>query len=189
MNEFLLKRLNGPIAQATIDGMQLSFDSAKELTSYLYTISIDTAYEKELEEIGKLIGFPRPFVPNEYLTNNQFTFFDNPGTVTIDLDHGFGDLDFPEIGGRFTDIDQNLVKLPLDVYRQVLKKFAYIKYTGFSIESIDNLMSLTGGDYEIAWNANHDIEVTFTPALSSIYVYVYGIIFNIFCTNPTVIIN
>jgi hypothetical protein len=189
MNEFLLKRLNGPVSQATIDGMKLSFDAAKELTAYMYTVNIDTAYEKELEEIGKLIGFPRPFVPNEYLTDNQFIFFDDSDTVTIDYDHGFSDLDFPEIGGRFTDIDQNLVKLPLDVYRPLLKKFAYIKYNGFSISTLDNLMSLTGDSYAISWNANHDIEVTFTPALSSIYVYVYELIFNIFCTNPTVIIN
>jgi hypothetical protein len=189
MNDFLLKRFNGPVAQAMIDGIQSSFDYTKELTSYLYTISIDTAYERELEEIGKIIGFPRPFVPNEYLASNQFTFFDDPDTVTIDLNHGFGDLAFPEIGGRFTDIDQNLVKLPIDAYRPLLKKFAYIKYNGLSIATLDNLFSLTGESYSIAWNAAHDIEVTFTPALSSIYVYVYGLIFNVFCTNPTVIIN
>jgi hypothetical protein len=79
MNSYLNKQLNGAYPQATIDGIENSFKASDTLINYIYNIDIDSAAEVEIEAIGKLIGFPRPLIPNEYLTNNSLVFysFDN----------------------------------------------------------------------------------------------------------------
>jgi hypothetical protein len=192
MNEYLCKRINGIYGQAIADSCEQSITATNTLVSYFHDLSIDTANEKELEEIGKLIGFIRPYVPDAFILDNAFLFFDIPGGGgrVVSYYNGFSSLSHPEIGGRFTSIDTNLVKLPLDIYRDLLKKVSYIKYNGLTIVSLDNLLSLSTAGYLITWDVNHDIVVSFDPSyLSGLFVYVLRQIIDIFAVQPNILIT
>jgi hypothetical protein len=191
MNDFLCKRLNGPYAQSTINGIQSSYEDTYALINYFYNLSIDTANEKELEEIGKIIGLLRPFVPSEYIIDNAFIFFgiQQSGARIFDVNHGFSSLEHPENGGRLVSVNSATIKLPLDIYRQILKKFAYIKYNGLTFTSLDYLLSISGANYEFSWNEFHDIVITIDSAVSVIFLYMYRKIFEFFATQPLILLQ
>ena len=62
-SKYMPKQMNGPILNAAKAGLESRLTDAQAIESYLYNLSIQTAEETELENIGKIIGYPRPLVP------------------------------------------------------------------------------------------------------------------------------
>lgn len=189
MNDYLWKQLNGVYAQSTLDGCQNSYTATNELTSYLYNLNIDNASEKELENIGRLIGYVRPYVPDEFLSTNSLLFFATTEEPVFSTLHGFSSVDDLLTGGKFTSVNSNLSKLPLDIYRSVLKRIADIKYNGLSIFSLDKLIAIANVDYTFTYNVDHDIVVSVENTINIIYIYIFQQVFELFASQPQIIIE
>jgi hypothetical protein len=188
MNEYLNRHFSGHYCQAIINGIQASFDACDELTDYWLTMTIDTANEKDVENIGLLIGFPRPAVPNG-LDETSFLFGSEALAPQIDTNTGFGSIYDPLKGGKMSSVfyvSTNL--LPLALYREILKIFAIVKYNGLSLSAIDSLVSIAGIPYTFAWDSDADLTVTFETVLPTNYIWLFQTIFDVFCTAPQVLI-
>lgn len=188
MNSYLAKQFSGKYIQATINGIQQSFDACKNLTDYFENLSLDTAGEKELENIGLLIGYPRPVIPNGF-NRRLFTFGASSSAPQYSVEHGFGSVHTTN-GGFFDSIHAvNTALLPLNYYREVLKRIAYIKYYGISIFTIDLIANLAGKPYTISYNAYQDIVVTYSEEVYTEYIWLYNSVFEAFTTMPQVLIK
>jgi hypothetical protein len=161
-NIYLNRHYNGVYSQSIVDGIEDSFKATSGLIEYLSTLSIDTAREKELELIGKWIGYDRPYIPQVFLDNNAFLFFADEdvdvGTNRVDSpEHGFCELDDLLTGGRLLGEISEGVKLPLDMYREVLKAVSYIMYNGFTLDSLDRLLHISGVDYTMRYDSEPEM--------------------------------
>jgi hypothetical protein len=158
--------------------------------------------EKECENIGKWIGYPRPYIPNELLIDNAFLFFkilDIPDLPELPLDlpidfsqwiesplHGFSSLDNPLTGGRLISLVENAQKLPLDIYKELLKVLAIIKWSGWTLYTLDKMLFIAGVNYVLTWDALNDIVVTFDEVINPVYTYIFETIIDKFSTLPRI---
>jgi hypothetical protein len=203
-SKYLNYHFSGDVCQSVEQGVEGSYNATLTLTNYLANLSIDNAQEKELENIGLWIGYPRPYIPSEFLTTNAF-LFDSlssrtalpalPAAIPMSLDHhiysplhGFSGLDAPLDGGRFTSVLNTETKLPLDIYRAILKVIAFIKWHGWTMEALDKMFYLAGLSYTFSWDSLNDVVVTFTPldTINPIYIYIFGQIIAMFETLPRI---
>ena len=79
-NRHYPKQMNGPVISANGEALNSRFEDAAAIAEYLYGLSIATAKETELENIGRLIGYPRPLVPEGFNQENLFIFSTLPNT-------------------------------------------------------------------------------------------------------------
>ena len=63
LNKYLNPSFTGPYAQSTINGIQDSWDQANTLRDYIANISLDNATDADLNNLGLIIGYPRPVLP------------------------------------------------------------------------------------------------------------------------------
>lgn len=217
-NKYLNRHLNGGKIQTVINGIEGSFNATKPFLSYLSSLSLDNANEKEIERIGVLIGFARPSLPVG-IDDNVFTFCDIDADPLYDNKRGFGDVHDPSIGGALTDDNNPALNKKLDIsyYRILLKCVAWLKYNGLSVWSIDKMLSnffityqqgmgafayALGSDdqdmsfvpvpylrYEFKYNEYNDLIIKFIDTVPSTIVWILQSIFDIFCTDEKVIIE
>lgn len=188
MSKYLNYQFSGKYNQAIAKGIEDSFKATNDLLNYLINLNIDNALEKECECIGLWIGFPRPYIPEEFLIDNAFLFFKIADGEVYSPAHGFSSLSNPLTGGRFISLDQTQTKLPLDIYKALLKKVAYIKYNGWNFLTLDYLCQSAGINYDFSFDSEGDVIVTYESEIHPIYVYIFEIIFNLFMTLPRVTI-
>ena len=205
-SSYLNYHFTGNFLTSIENGIEGSYNATLELTDYLTNLSIDNAQEKELEDIGLWIGYPRPYIPSEFLTNNAF-LFDSlssrtalpalPAAIPMSLDHhiysplhGFSGLSDPLDGGRFISVLETETKLPLAIYAAILKIIAFIKYNGWTMLALDKMFYLAGLSYTFSWDINNDIVLTYTPldTISPIYVFIFEQIIAMFETLPRITI-
>ena len=185
-SEYLNYHFSGDFVLAVQNAIEDSYEATKELTDYLYNLSLDTAEEKEAENIGKWIGYPRPYVPEEFLTDNAFLFFKDADWPVTSVDHGFSSLSNPLTGGRFISLTENAVKLPLNIYTPLLEVIASIKYNGWTLWTLDKMLYLSGVDYEITWDASNDVVVTFDEVIHPIYTFLFETVIDKFALLPRI---
>lgn len=144
---FIWRQLRGPqitaIIQATFVWLHDMFEG---IFSYFHDFSIDTANTDHLSFLGLVSGFSRALVriPNEKL----FWFTDRP---MHNNEHGFGDLNEPDIGGKLSDAVEDRVaasttKLPPEIYRKLLKTYVHSEGSEGSLVLLDDLTK-TAWDY------------------------------------------
>ena len=186
--EYLPKQMNGPVVNAFYNAVKNEFSSADAVISYLQKLSLDTAQETELENLGLIIGYPRPLVPASFTAENTLLLL---GSIPIeyDLAHGLSTLD-SSIGGEFTSENaKSSLYLNLGTYRQILKKVAIIKRRGITLKSIDEIASTFSQDYTITWDTENDVNVHFTKSIGYVNVWILTQIFYRIATEPQVSIS
>lgn len=183
----LPRQMNGPVINAFMQALGNRLIPADEIGSYLYGLSIDTAQERELENIGMLIGYPRPLMPAGFSDENTFVL----GTLPLSTDSDVGLADYlTMLGGELVGTEQLTSSyMNLATYRNVLKYMAMIKANGLTLEIIDKIVSLVNDDYTIGWNSSKDVTVHFTEQIGFARVWVLSQLFYRVATSPQVIIT
>lgn len=184
---YLPKQMNGPVVNSVMSAMEEQLENTKFIENYLYTLKISTAQETELENIGRIIGYPRPLVPEGLNQENLLIFTHLP--QEIDETIGFGTIG-EETGGRFSTVEPGESNyMALGLYRKFLEKVAYIKRYGITIYAVDNIARLIARNYTISWNeTTQDIEIHFQNAIGYQNVWILSELFYRLATAPQVII-
>ena len=189
-SEYLPKQMNGPVVNSVMAALEENLSDSKTICDYLYGLSILTAQETELENIGCIIGYPRPLVPEGFADEEEggfFIFTDLP--MVQDITKGFSVVD-SEVGGQLSTIARSRTGyMALGLYRKFLDKVAYIKRYGVTIYSVDMIAKLFTDDYTITYTENQDIELTFNSNIGYKNVWILTNLFNRFATIPQVIVS
>ena len=186
-SKYLPKQMNGPILNAEKAALEDRLSDAKAIEDYLYGLSIVTAQETELENIGKIVGYPRPLVPEGFSDEaNLFLFWSLPFEQNALI--GFSTVD-SEIGGRLSTVRESKTGyMNLGLYRTFLDKVAYVKRYGITLYAVDQIACLIDDDYTIEWNDDKDIEVTFSRYIGFQNLWILSQLFLRIATSPQVII-
>lgn len=186
-SKYLPKQMNGPVLNAEKAGIEDRLTDAKAIEDYLYTLTIQSAEKTELENIGKIIGYPRPLVPEGFSDEaNLFLFWRLPFEQNALI--GFSEVN-SEIGGRLsTTRESSTGYMNLGLYRTFLDKVAYIKRYGVTLYAVDQIARLIDKDYTIEWNENKDIEVTFEKYIGFQNLWILSQLFLRIATSPQIII-
>lgn len=186
-SKYMPKQMNGPVLNAAKAGIEDRLTDAKFIESYLHDLSIITAEETELENIGCIVGYPRPLVPEGFADeDNLFLFWSLPFEQNPLI--GFSEVD-SEIGGRLSTTKESTTGyMNLGLYRTFLDKVAYVKRYGVTLYAVDQIARLIDKDYTIAWNENQDIEVTFEKYIGFQNLWILSQLFLRIATSPQIII-
>lgn len=186
-SKYMPKQMSGPILNAAKAGLESRLTDAQAIESYLYNLSIQTAEETELENIGKIIGYPRPLVPEGWVDESDlFLFWTLPFEQNPLI--GFSEIG-SEVGGKLSTVKESQTGyMSLDLYRTFLDKVAYVKRYGVTLYAVDQIARLIDKDYTIAWNENQDIEVTFERYIGFRNLWILSQLFLRIATSPQVII-
>lgn len=189
VNEYLPKQYNGPVINALATAIENEFKDADAAEEYLHGLSIRTAQETELENIGLILGYPRPLVPEGMNSDGLFLF----GYLPIEEDEeiGFSDTgSASNVGGKFASTEPSSGDyLGLGFYRQMLQWIAYIKRYGLTLYAIDSITSVISDDYELSWNAIGDIIIQFNNNIGARNLWLITNLFARFAVLPQVIIR
>jgi hypothetical protein len=186
-SKYLPRQMNGPVINSVMAGLEDRLQDAEAIEDYLYGLSILSAQETELENIGKIIGYPRPLVPEGFEQENVFLFTDLP--LTIDSTMGFSQVE-GEVGGRLTSQGESQANyMSLGLYRKFLDKVAYIKRYGVTLYSVDQIAKLIDDDYDISWNEDKDISLVFNNPIGFQNLWILSSLFFKFSTAPQVIVT
>lgn len=182
-SKYLPKQMNGPVVNSVMQAFEERLSDAKTIEEYLYGLSIQTAQETELENIGRIIGYPRPLVPIGFDEENVFLF---TADIQSDWDTGFSTVG-SEVGGRLTSVQKSQSNyMNINLYRQILDKIAYIKRYGITIYCIDQIARLIDAEYEIEWTEDNDILLYFPNYIGYKNLWILSQIFLRFETIPAV---
>lgn len=180
------KQMNGPVISAFGNAVDEELSEAQFIENYLYGLSIRTAQATELDNIGRIIGYVRPLVPQGFNTENLFIFGDLP--MIQEPSNGFSTID-STIGGRLSSIYGGETGfMPDDLYRHFLTQIAFLKRYGITLVSVDKICSVINQNYTISWNENKDIEVKFNESIGYKNLWILTKIFYSIATSPQVLI-
>lgn len=187
LDKRLPRQMTGPVINSSMQALGEKLIPADEIDSYLYNLSIDTAQEKELESIGKIIGYPRPLMPAGLIDEISFVL----GAIPLEQDtqKGLASVE-TMIGGELVGVtDLISVFMPLPTYRQALVIMARIKAYGLTIENIDKIASLVNEDYEITWTEEGDVTIHYINSIGFARVWVLSRLFYRIATAPQVLVT
>lgn len=186
-SKYYARQMNGPILSANAQALETALADAKAIEHYLYTLSLDTAQETELENIGLLIGYKRPLVPEGFDSENVLLL--GPLPLTQDEDIGLGTVG-SSVGGQLSTIqlsDTNYMGLGL--YRKFLKGMAELKRYGVTLKSVDYIASTVSQNYDITWDEDtKDIIITFHDNIGFKNTWILTQLFYRIATEPQVLI-
>lgn len=179
------KQMNGPVISAQGHALDSEFADAETIESYLHNLSIDTADETELENIGRIVGYLRPLVPEGFNSENVLLL----GTLPLTQDENIGLAQVGgNIGGQLSTIvvsDTNF--MALGTYRKFLKAVAVLKRYGITLKSIDYIMSGISTNYDIDYDDDtKDIIVTFNENIGFKNIWILSQLFYRIATAPQV---
>lgn len=187
-SKYLPRQMNGPVINAFGAAQEEENRDAEIITNYLHDLSLDTAQETELENIGLIIGYPRPIVPEGFNNENIFLF----GTLPIEIDASIGFAENgSQTGGQFasTEVGDNGTKMAPASYRKMLKVMARVKRYGITIKNIDDIAREFNPDYTISWLPNGDVKLKFTNSIGYKNVWILTQLFYRVCTIPQVTVE
>ena len=186
-SKYYARQMNGPILSANAEALDQELNDAKAIEHYLYNLSIDTARETELENIGRIIGYLRPLVPEGFDSENVLLFGSLP--LTQDEDIGLGTVG-SQVGGQLSTIQTSDTNyMSLGVYRKFLKAMAELKRYGVTIKAIDFIASSISQDYDIEWDEDtQDIIITFHENIGFKNIWILTQLFYRIATEPQVMI-
>ena len=181
------KQMNGPVISAQGHALDSRFYDAQAIESYLHDLSIDTADETELENIGRIIGYLRPLVPEGFNSENILLLGTLP--LTQDVDIGLAQVG-TEIGGQLsTIVVQDTNFMSLGTYRKFLKAMAVLKRYGITLKSVDYIATTISQNYEITFDEDtQDIVVTFSDNIGFKNIWILTQLFYRIATAPQVLV-
>lgn len=187
-NRYYPKQMNGPVLSAMGEALESRLEDSKEIENYLYSLSIDSAKETELENIGRIIGYLRPLVPEGFESENLLLLGDLP--LTQDENIGLGTID-SQVGGQLSTIQLSQTNyMSLGTYRKVLKAMAVLKRYGITLKSIDYIASSFSHNYEIEYNnTTKDILISFHDNIGFKNIWILTQLFFRIATEPQVLIE
>ena len=149
MSDVFVSQVSGPVAQNTIAAIVGDIQYTDPLIAYFYSLSIDTANAQELASIGLLCGLPWPTLPSGYVNDDGFELGAVADFPDVDHAHGLGTVS-DTYGGLLGSVFDDVGSLiPIQLYRQVLKAFAILKYENITLHSIDAMCFAFGPSYII----------------------------------------
>lgn len=185
-SKYLPAQMNGPVVNSVMAGLEERLSDANSIEDYLYSLSILTAQETELENIGRIVGYPRPLVPEGFEQENIFLITSLP--MEQDSAIGFSQTG-GEVGGRLTSVQISQSNyMSLGLYRKFLDKVAYIKRYGLTLYSVDQIARLIDDNYTITWNEYENIELTFNNPIGFKNLWILSNLFYKFSTLPQVVV-
>ena len=183
-SRYLPKQMTGPVVNSVMAGLEDRLADADTIESYLCNLSIETAQETELENIGCIIGYPRPLVPESF-AQEYFFLFTTTAALT-DISIGFSRIG-GEVGGRLSTVKSSRTDyMNLDLYRKFLDKVAYIKRYGITIYSLDMIAKLIDDEYTIEYDENADITISFERNIGYKNLWILQSLFNRLAIMPSV---
>ena len=186
-SKYLPKQMNGPVINSVMAALEDRLRDSKSIEDYLYSLSIETAQETELENIGRIVGYPRPLVPIGFEQENVFLFTQLP--FYQDAEIGLSQVS-GEVGGRLTGQDASETNyMNLGLYRKFLDKVAYIKRYGVTLYSVDRIAKLIDDDYTVEYNEDKDIVVTFAHSIGFQNLWILSTLFLKLATSPQIFIR
>lgn len=186
-NPYYPKQMNGPIISAYGKAVDQEFRDAEIIQDYLGNLTILNADETELENIGKLIGYVRPLVPEGFNAENVLLL--GPDPITQDEDIGLSGIDITFGGQLSTVVRSESNFMSLGTYRKFLQNMAILKRYGITLASVDKIVSTIDTDYTIAWDENKDIVVSFGKSIGYKNIWILTQLFYRIATAPQVIIT
>ena len=125
---YLARQIQGDIATAFGYGIDHVYESDSDFIDFLSKFSIDNLYGEWLDELGIVLGLPRPFTASPFSTNSFE--FDNTDHLLDGKLHGFSTTRQIEIDGVMYDRDDGGVLD--DIYRTTeenpIRDVTYKKY-------------------------------------------------------------
>ena len=186
-SKYYARQMNGPVLSANAAALELELADAKAIEHYLYTLSIDTAKETELENIGRIIGYLRPLVPEGFDSENVLLLGNLP--LVQDAEIGLSTVG-SQIGGQLSTIqlsDTNYMSLGL--YRKFLKAMAELKRYGITLKSVDFIASTISHDYDIEWDEDtQDLIIYFHDNIGFKNIWILTQLFYRIATEPQVLV-
>lgn len=186
-SKYLPKQMNGPILNAAKAALEDRLDAAKRIEKYLYNLSISSAEEDELDTIGKIIGYPRPVVPEDFEDeSNIFLFWSLP--FVQNQAHGFSTVE-SQVGGRMGQVKKSDAGyMSWWLYRSILPSIAYIKRYGVTLEVVDKIAHTIDPRYTLSYNDAHDIVIEYSTNIGFQNVWILTQMFVRFATSPQVVV-
>lgn len=183
---YMPKQMNGAIISSYERALKDEILKTDSLLEYLHGVSIETAHEKELEQIGKLIGYSRPLVPEGFNQENIMLLGSLP--LQTDIQIGLSQVG-SETGGILstTTISQTQY-MDIGMYRRLLPKVAIIKRYGITLHSVDLICSAFGSPYTIDFDEKSDIMVIFKKNIGFKNVWILTQLFYRVSTAPQIIV-
>lgn len=186
-SKYVPRQMNGPVINAYGAAQEAESRESDFITAYLHDLNLDNAQETELENLGRIIGYPRPIVPEGFNQENIFLFTTMPIIQSPDI--GFSDIGGP--GGLLSSTEESPdgMKLALGSYRRVLKVIARVKRYGVTIKNIDDIASEFDPNYTLSWESNGDIKIRYEKSIGYKNVWLLTQIFYRVCTAPQITIE
>jgi hypothetical protein len=186
-NKLYPKQMNGPVISATGSAVNTEFYDAEAIENYLHGLSIDTARETELENIGRIIGYLRPLVPEGFNAENILLL----GTLPIQSDEEVGLATVnTNIGGQLSSaIVSETNFMGLGTYRKFLKAMAVLKRYGVTLKSVDYIAATVSHNYDIEFEEDtQDIVIYFHDNIGFKNIWILTQLFYRIATEPQVLI-
>lgn len=157
---FLARQIVGDIAKAFGYGIDHVYEADAEFIDFLSHFSIDTLYGEWLDQLGTIVGFPRPFTVKPF----ESFEFDSTDFLLDGKIHGLS-TDEPILidgveydrndGGVLDDIYRDLADTPIrdTLYKQYLYAITLLRKT-HSLKNIANVIELfiSSTRYAITYN-------------------------------------
>ena len=198
---YLARQIRGDVAKALGYGIDHVYEEDAEFVDFISRFSIDTLYGQWLDQLGIILGFPRPYVTKPY----ESFEFDSTDFMLDGLYHGFSTTDTITIdgveydrndGGILDDIYRETTEVPVSdmLYRMYLTAITLLRKT-HSINNIAKVLKqlIDSTRFAILFNNEegfvNDILIVLA-ATSADYKESLQIAFdNVFVTPPFVLID
>lgn len=186
-NRLYPRQMNGPVISANGVALDDEFSDAETIESYLYNLSIDTANDTELDNIGLLIGYPRPVVPEGFNAENILLL----GTLPLQSESQIGLSEVgSEVGGELsTLVPDEANYINTGTYRKFLKSIAVLKRYGVTLKSVDLIAKNISQNYELNFTADGDISIDYQEDIGFKNIWILTQLFYRIATEPQVLIT
>ena len=181
------KQMNGPVISANCIAVGSETSDAQTIENYLYGLSIATAQETELENIGRIIGYLRPVVPEGFDAENILLL----GTLPLAQEETIGlSTAGSQVGGELSTIVLSETNyMDLGTYRRFLRSMAILKRYGITLKSVDQIASLVSLNYELEIDENADIVIHFQENIGYKNLWILTQLFYRIALAPQVLIE
>lgn len=193
-NKLYPNQMNGPVISANGMAVNDRFQDAQAIEDYLYNLSIDTADDTELDNIGLIIGYPRPVVPEGFNSENILllgTYLPDPPYVQSDLKIGLAAAGTESGGELSTIVPDDANYMNTTTYREFLKSVAVLKRYGITLKSVDMIAKNMSLDYELQYadDDTGDIVIVYNEDIGFKNVWILTQLFYRIATEPQVLIQ
>lgn len=184
--EYYPKQMNGQVISAVGRAMKDELSDAAAIEEYLHGLSILTAKETELENIGRIVGYVRPLVPESFTSEYLLIISQLP--LSRDELTGISSVG-SEVGGELSSLAQSKAgKMALGTYRKFLDKMAILKRYGVTVQSVIEIAALISPNFTLTYNADHDLVVTYGSDIGYKNLWLLTQLFYRVATEPQVLI-